>query len=106
MEARLVIANCASEDEARIIGRKLVESRLAASVNIVPGLQAFYRWEEAVHDTTEVQLIAKTTLERVADAIGFIRKHHSYEQPGILSLKVDGGDEGYLAWITASTAVE
>ena len=77
----LVLTTAGSRDEARKIGRALVERLLAACVNIVPQVGSIYRWEGEVEEAEEWLLIVKTTraaFERVRDAINEL---HSYDVP-------------------------
>lgn len=101
-EHAVVLSTAGSEDEASRIASALVEGRLAACVNVVPGVLSTYRWKGSVHTDREWLLVIKTrrdAFERVRDAI---RAAHSYEQPEVVLIPIDAGDPGYLAWIDAS----
>ncbi len=102
MDIRFVYMTAGSLAEARTIGRELVESGLAACVNILPGMQSIYRWEGKIEEATEVVVIAKTTAPRVPALTAKVKSLHSYDCPCIVSLKVDGGYQPYLDWITGS----
>ena len=102
-EAVVVLVPVASEEEAVRIARSVVEERLAASANIVPGLRSFYRWEGVVEDARELLVIAKTQRERVSQLIARIEALHSYDVPGIISLPIEQGLPSYLEWIARST---
>jgi len=93
----------ASEDEALRIARSVVEERLAASANVVPGLRSFYRWKGEVQQASEWLVIVKTRRQRALELTRRIEALHSYEVPGILVLPVEGGLAAYLEWIAAST---
>ncbi len=99
----VVLVPVASDDEAVAIARSVVEERLAASANIVPGLRSFYRWKGEVRQASELLLIIKTRRQRVEELIERIEALHSYEVPGILALPVERGLSAYLEWIEAST---
>jgi len=88
-----------SEAEAARIGRVLVEERLAACVNILPGMRSIYRWQGRVEESTEAVLIAKTRAERFTALSARVRTLHPYELPCITALRVEAGDAGYLDWI-------
>jgi periplasmic divalent cation tolerance protein len=95
----LVLTTAGSEDEARRIGRTLVERLLAACVNIVPRVETFYRWEGEIEQGQEWLLIIKTTgaaFERVREAIGEL---HSYDVPECISVGIESGGLAYLSWI-------
>ena len=102
-DAVVVLVPVASDDEALRIARTVVEERLAASANVVPGLRSFYRWKGEVRQASEVLVIVKTRRPRVEGLIARIEALHSYEVPGILALPVERGLPAYLEWIDAST---
>jgi len=98
----LVLTTVGSKDEARKIGRALVERFLAACVNVVPQVGSIYRWEGEIEEAEEWLLIVKTTraaFERVREAIVEL---HSYEVPECVSVAIDDGSVGYLGWIGQS----
>lgn len=98
----LVLTTAASKDEAHKIARALVERRLAACVNIVPGVESVYRWQSAVESAQEWLLIIKTTaLDPVRDAI---QELHSYQLPECIAIPIEGGSAEYLAWLGDSVA--
>jgi periplasmic divalent cation tolerance protein len=98
----LVLTTAASKDEARRIGRALVERLLAACVNIIPQVGTIYRWEGEIEETEEWLLIIKTTataFERVRDAINEL---HSYDVPECISVAIENGSMAYLNWVGES----
>ncbi len=99
MKTLVIISTAGSDKEGQKIGRRLVESRLAACVNVIPKVKSFFYWEGKVHREQEVILVIKTRQEQFKKIINEIYKIHSYEVPEILSLRVDGGEEKYLRWI-------
>ncbi|MBN1652731.1 MAG: divalent-cation tolerance protein CutA [Deltaproteobacteria bacterium] len=88
-----------SKDEARIIGRELVQSRLAACVNIFDNMNSFYMWEGKLQDDNEVVLVAKTTRKQVPKLIEKVKSIHRYDCPCIVSLPVIDGNPDFLRWI-------
>jgi periplasmic divalent cation tolerance protein len=102
MEFRSIYITCKDEDEARGIGRTLVDERLAACVNFFP-IQSIYRWKGRVEEAGEVALIAKTRLELVEQVIGRVRELHSYETACAVSWIIDRGNAPFLDWILEST---
>ncbi len=86
-------------ETAERVGTQLVEARLAACVNILPGMRSIYRWKGAVERAEEIVMIVKTLAAREAEAIVAIRGGHPYEVPTIVTLPTSGGFEPYLAWI-------
>jgi periplasmic divalent cation tolerance protein len=98
----VVLSTCASEEEADRIARLLVEGRVAACVNIVPGVRSVYRWQGAVESSGEWLLAIKSTRERFDALRTAIEKSHSYEVPEIVALPVVDGAANYLNWIDGS----
>lgn len=103
----LVYTTFPSVVEAEKAGRELLEARLAACVNILPGMVSLYWWQGAIERGEEALMIIKTRAGR-ADAVReAVKVRHSYTTPAILVIQVEGGDGDYLAWIAAeSTARE
>ena len=81
----------------------VVEARLAACANILPGMISHYWWEGKVERGEEVAMILKTQASLAAQVTAAIREAHSYTTPAILVLPVEGGDADYLAWIAGET---
>jgi periplasmic divalent cation tolerance protein len=100
--ARVVLSSCRRRTEAEKIARALVAERLAACVNIVPGVRSIYRWKDSVEETNEVLLVIKTTRGRFPAVAARLAALHSYEVPEILALDADAGAEPYLAWLSDS----
>lgn len=90
-------------EEAKIIGRTLVESKLAACVNILDPMTAIYEWEGEIREEREVVVIAKTVNTKVCDLITKVKSIHSDECPCILALPVADGNMGFLSWIDRQT---
>jgi periplasmic divalent cation tolerance protein len=102
----IVLSTCESAEEAARLARALVEQRLAACVNILPGLRSVYRWKGAVEDTAEWLLLIKSRRDLFDRLRQAIEKEHSYEVPEIIALPVVAGSENYLQWLAAETAGE
>jgi len=90
------------EDEARKIGRTLVEEKLAACVNIHP-IKSIYRWEENIEEEGEVVMFVKTKEKLADEVIERVKELHSYEVPCIVSLPIAKGNPDYLKWIGEAT---
>lgn len=84
------------------IARTLVEKRLAACVNLLPGVTSFYRWEGRLHEDAEVLLIAKTHGARLPSLQEEVKAIHPYQVPEVIVLPVLYGFEAYLNWIGES----
>ncbi len=103
MSISLILVNAGDGAEARRIGRDLVESRLAASVNVIDGMVSLYRWDGAVRQRDEAQLIVKTRAELTDSVIARVRALHSYECPSIIALPVSDGNADYIDWVRRET---
>ena len=99
----IVYITVPSPEEGKKIAKALVEKRLAACVNIVPGLRSIYHWQEKICDEKELLLIAKTRdtlFERLEHEVKSI---HSYKVPEIIALPIVKGSKEYLDWIYENT---
>ena len=101
MEAAFCYVTCPNYDEALAIARALVNERLAASGNVLPGAVSVYRWEGAVHEAEEVVLILKTRARLAQRVVERVQALHSYACPCVALLPVAGGNPAYLDWIRA-----
>ena len=89
--------------EAERAGRTLVERRLCACVNILPGMVSLYWWQGAIERGEEVVMIIKTRAA-LADAVrAAVKEMHPYTTPAILVLPIETVDPDYHAWIVAET---
>jgi periplasmic divalent cation tolerance protein len=85
------------------IAAGLVERKLAACVNIIPGVTSVYRWEEALHRDSEILLTIKTRAGAINEVTQFIKEKHPAEVPEIISLPITEGSSSYLEWLGANT---
>ena len=84
------------------IAKALVEERLAACVNVVPGLTSVYRWEGKVEEASEALLLIKTAASKFEALKKRVQELHPYDLPEIIALSVTAGSSDYLKWITDS----
>ena len=101
--ALLVYTTWPSIVEAEQAGRAMVERRLAACVNILPGMISHYWWEGKIERAEEIVMFVKTRAalaQAVADAV---KERHSYKTPAIMTLPVENVDPDYHAWIAKET---
>ncbi|HSB18828.1 MAG TPA: divalent-cation tolerance protein CutA [Anaeromyxobacteraceae bacterium] len=103
VDTLVVLVTAPSAEAAAGIARALVEERLAACGNVVPGLRSIYRWEGKLHDDAEALLVLKTTRSRFPALRDRVLALHPYEVPEVLALPVEAGSEKYLAWVRAET---
>lgn len=102
-EAILVLCTAPNEDVGAKLARGLVEGKLAACVNVIPGLRSFYVWKGELNDDAEVQLFIKSRLHRYDALEAWLREHHPYDVPEIIALPIEGGSKDYLGWLEAQT---
>ena len=99
----VVLVTVPDGKDASRIGEALVSEKLAACVNVVPGIESIYRWEGAVTRDAEWLLIIKTTEKRFDEMERRVKELHVYDTPEVIAVKVSGGSEEYLEWLRAST---
>jgi periplasmic divalent cation tolerance protein len=102
-DALVVLVTAPSAEKAAELARTLVEERLAACGNVVPGLRSIYRWEGKVHDDAEALLLLKTTRARFEALRDRVLALHPYQVPEVIALPVEAGSAPYLAWIAGET---
>jgi periplasmic divalent cation tolerance protein len=102
--AVLVYTTYPSLAEAERIGKAVLERRLAACVNILPGMISHYWWEGAIERGEEVVMIIKTGASRAEEVRAAVKEMHSYTVPAILVLPIEGGEPAYLDWLMRETA--
>ncbi len=100
----LIYSTFPSGPVAESIGGQLVEQRLAACVNILPGMTSIYRWEGKVARDSEAVMIIKTRASLAEAVIAAVKAQHPYTNPALLVIPVEGGAAAYLAWLCEETA--
>lgn len=95
----VVLSTCETAEEAERLARHLLELKLVACVNILPGVRSIYRWKDKVEESTELLLVIKSRRDMLTRLRAEIEKIHSYEIPEVLVLPVVDGSEAYLAWL-------
>ncbi|MHB8405493.1 MAG: divalent-cation tolerance protein CutA [Gammaproteobacteria bacterium] len=99
----VIFCTCPDRESADGIATALVEERLAACVNLLPGLTSIYRWQDSVRREPECLLLIKSTATRFEALRSRLRALHPYEVPEIIALPVSHGDQAYLQWLTENT---
>ena len=97
--ALVCLCTCPDAGTAERIARALVDERLAACVNLLPGVRSVYRWRNAVEDADEVLLLVKSTRDALPALQARLVALHPYELPELLAVEAAGGLPAYLGWI-------
>ena len=105
MSALLVLCSHPDPAAAEILAAALVEKRLAACVNLLPGTRSIYRWEGGIEHAQEILLLIKTTTDRFDAVKDHIVSAHPYALPEIIGLDVVAGLDRYLDWVHSETTV-
>ncbi len=99
----VVLVTASSEEEAARIARVLVDDRLAACVNILPGIRSIYFWDNKVQDERESLMICKTRQPLFEKVMKRVKELHSYTVPEIIALPIAAGSAEYLRWVQETT---
>ena len=99
---RVVLITAPRGRKAEAVAKGLVSARLAACVNIVPGVVSHYRWKGKIQRDAECLLVAKTTVAKRPALMLWVATNHPNETPEVLALRVDSGSKAYLAWLAGA----
>lgn len=105
-DIRIVYVTCPDPETGERIASSLVEERLAACVNVVPGLRSVYRWRGKIEVDDEVLLLIKTAAARFEALCERVRELHPDEVPEIVATPVVRGLDSYLQWVRDETAAQ
>ncbi len=100
--AIVVLTTTETPQQAAQLAQVLVESELAACVQILPPITSIYRWEGKIETATEILLLIKTTSEVYPALEVAIKANHPYQTPEIIALPIEAGSTDYLNWLTTS----
>lgn len=101
-EAVVALSTVGTAADAERIARALVERRLAACVNVVPGLTSIYRWKGAIETDQELLLVIKTRPDRFEALRVALLELHPYEVPEVIAVPITAGHPPYLEWLARS----
>jgi periplasmic divalent cation tolerance protein len=99
----IVFVTTPTGDDGRTIARALVREKLAACVNILPGIRSIYTWEDEVYEDDEVLLIIKTRGEIFEALSAMVKEVHPYDVPEVIAAPMTAGAADYLNWIDQVT---
>jgi len=102
-DVAVVFSTAPSAEVAKTLARHLVEAKLAACCNIVPGLTSIYTWKGKVEEDSELLLIIKTRKELLEELTKVIKEKHPYDEPEVLALPPLGGSDSYIRWVLEET---
>lgn len=101
----LIYTTFGTVDDARRVGRTLVEARLAACANIFSGMISIFEWDGALDEAAEVAMIIKTRESLTERVLAETARLHPYEVPALLVLPTSAVSDAYEAWLVAQTKV-
>jgi periplasmic divalent cation tolerance protein len=99
----IIFSTTPDEETAARIAETLVEERLAACIQVLPGVTSFYRWQGKLEKSDEKLLVIKTSRDRLDELVTRIESLHPYEVPEIVAVEVADGAKKYLDWIAQET---
>lgn len=88
-----------SQEVAKRIAGGIVKNKLAACVNIIPGIVSVYEWKEEINEDPEVLMMIKTRTSRLEELTKYVRENHPYDVCEVISSKIDQGNQPYLDWL-------
>jgi periplasmic divalent cation tolerance protein len=103
-EIRVVLVTAPDPHTAAGLARVLVEERLAACGNVVPGITSVFRWDGEVQEESEVLLILKTEARQLERLVSRTVELHPYDVPEVIAVPVDFGHRPYLSWVSESVS--
>jgi periplasmic divalent cation tolerance protein len=98
----VALSTVATAEDGDRLARALVERRLAACVNVVPGIVSHYRFEGEQHRDSELLLVIKTRTEKLEALRAALVELHPYDVPELVALDITAGHEPYLKWLDDS----
>lgn len=99
---QIVLCNCPNDDIANRIAKQLVESKLAACVNILPGIRSVYQWQGNIEFDHEVKLLIKSRSNLFLQVEQAIIQLHPYDVPEVIAIPITTGNHAYLQWLEES----
>lgn len=98
-EFSMAFVTAPTSDKAKEIAGGLVSNKLAACVNIIPGITSVYEWEGKIENDSEVLMMIKTRTSRIEELTEFVKKNHPYDVCEVITTSIEGGNKPYLDWL-------
>ena len=98
----VIFVTAATRDEAKIIGKQLVETKLAACANIIPDILSLFIWDKQFCEEEEVLLVVKSIQNKLGEIVAKVKALHSYDVPEIIVIPIIDGSKDYLDWLQES----
>ena len=102
-ETLVILTTWPSAESAREAARILIEARLAACANIIPGVESIYRWKDAIETSAETLVIFKATMGSYPRFEARLKELHPYEVPEVVALRPTDGLPAYMRWVEENT---
>ena len=103
MSESITFSTCKDLRQANRIARTLVKEKLAACVNIIPGIASIYAWKGKIEEGKEVLLVIKSRASLSARLTARVKSLHSYAVPEVVTIPISSGNPDYLRWVREST---
>ena len=95
----LTYTTCSDVRKAEKLATHLLQNRIAACINVLPGVKSFYRWQGKVETDAEVLLMIKTSRDLITEVRRVIEKLHDYDLPELIVVPIIDGSPDYLVWL-------
>ena len=95
----LAYTTCSDARKAEKLANRLLQNRIAACINVLPGVKSFYRWQGKVETDAEVLLMIKTSRDLITEVRRVIETLHDYDLPELIVVPIIDGSPDYLAWL-------
>jgi periplasmic divalent cation tolerance protein len=103
---QMILCTCPDAATAELLARKLISARLAACVNILPGITSVYEWQGQLETTQEHLLLIKSHQDRYPAIEATLKNLHPYQLPEIIAIAIERGSSDYLKWIDSCLAID
>lgn len=100
---QFLYGTCPDMESAKAIASALLQQKLVACVNLLPGMLSLYRWQGEMEEASEIVFIAKSRAACWEDLSRLYCELHPYEEPALVALDIKNGLPGYLSWIDHET---